>query len=196
MTACTEEACVDTVLNCWRITSADSNMMASETRIAVIPLKGVNYATWKIQVKMALVKENLWCLVDGSESPPEASESDKLAKFNTRRDKALALIVLSVDPSLLYLLGDPVDPVIVWKKLADQFQKKTWANKLQLRRKLYSKKLNDGDSVQDHVKCLTEIFNELAVIGDPISEDDRVLHLLASLPPSYDMLVTALQTNA
>ena len=46
-----------------------------------------------------------------------------------RRDRALAMMVLSVDPTLLYLLGDPEDPVTVWKKLSDQFQKKTWANK-------------------------------------------------------------------
>ena len=48
------------------------------------------------------------------------------AKFMARRDRALATIVLSVEPSLLYLIGDPVaDPVAVWQKLADQFQKKT-----------------------------------------------------------------------
>ena len=58
--------------------------------------------------------------------------------------------LLSVDPSLVYLTGDPNDPVVVWNKLADQFQKKTWANKLALRRKLYSLRLKDGDSVQEH----------------------------------------------
>ena len=40
-------------------------------------------------------------------------------------DHALALIVLSVEPSLLYLIGDPEDLIKVW---TDQFQKKTWAN--------------------------------------------------------------------
>ncbi len=58
-----------------------------------------------------------------------ATEADKLAKFNARRDRALALIVLSVDPTILYLLGDPTDPVALWEKLASQFQKKSWANK-------------------------------------------------------------------
>ena len=48
----------------------------------------------------------------------------------TRTDKALAQIVLFIQPSLLYLLGDPEDPVVVWKKLENQYQKKTWANKL------------------------------------------------------------------
>ena len=104
--------------------------------------------------------------------------------------------MLSVDPSLLYLIGDPEDPVAVWKKLSDQFQKKMLANKLVLRRRLHSLRLKEGDLVQEHVKAMTEIFNELAVIGEEISEEDRVVYLLASLPKSFNALVTALEANA
>lgn len=68
------------------------------------------------------------------------------------------MIVLSVDPSLLYLLGDPKNPVVVWKQLSDQFQKKTWANKLELHKKLYSLRLQAGESVQTHIKKMTELF--------------------------------------
>ena len=95
-----------------------------------------NYATWKLQCQMALMKDALWGIVNGTEVAP--TEAEPLAKFNTRRDKVLAIIVLSVDPTLLYLVGDPMNPFEVWTKLADQFQKKTWANKLHLRKKLYS----------------------------------------------------------
>ncbi len=42
---------------------------------------------------------------------------------------------------------------------------------------------------------MTEIFDGLAVIDDPITEEDRVVHLLASLLESYDILVTALEAN-
>ena len=113
-----------------------------------------------------------------------------------RRDRALAMIVLSVDPTLLYLLGpDPQNPAVVWKKLADQFQKKTWANKLALQRKLYNLKLKDGQSMQKRVKMLIEIFDELSIIGDPLDEENQVVHLLASLAESYDMLVTALEPS-
>lgn len=97
------------------------------------------------------------------------------AKFVARRNCALAIIVLSIEPSLLYLIGDPEDPVVVWKKLRDQFQKKTWANKLQLWRRLHSCSLKDSDSVQEHIKTMTEILNKLSVIGDQTSEEDRVV---------------------
>jgi hypothetical protein len=144
---------------------------------------------------MALMKDGLWSIVNGTEVVP-AGEGERRAKFLARRDRALATIVLSVDPSLLYLIGDPEDPIVVWKKLADQFQKKTWVNKLQLRRKLHSLRLKEGDCVQEHVKAMTEVFDALSVVGDPIKEEDRVVFLLASLPESYDMLVTALEANA
>ena len=42
---------------------------------------------------------------------------------------------------------------------------------------------------------MAEIFNGLSVIVNPIAEEDRVVQLLASLPDSYIILVTALEAN-
>ena len=47
---------------------------------------------------------------------------------------------------------------------------------------MYSLRLKDGGHVQEHVKAMTEIFEPLSVIGDPVSDEDRVVYLLASLP--------------
>ena len=44
----------------------------------------------------------------------------------------------------------------------------------------------------EHVKAHTDIFNELSVIGDNIDDEEGVVYLQASLPDSYEMLVTAL----
>ena len=160
----------------------------------VVPLNGTNYPTWKIQCRMALMKEGLWRIVTGQETAPTGSEAER-AKFAARRDRVLATVVLSVDTSLLYLVGNPEDPTVVWKKLADQFEKKTWATRLDLCRKLHSLRLKDGDSVQEHIKVMTELFDALSVTGETISEEDRVVYLLASLPESYSVLVTALEAN-
>ena len=103
------------------------------------------------------MKEGLWGIVSGTEVASAQSEADKFTKFATRRDKALATIVLSIDPSLLYFLGDLEDPKAVWKKLTDQFQKKIWADRLALRCMLNNLRLREGDSVQKHVKEMTEI---------------------------------------
>ena len=94
------------------------------------------------------------------------TELQKLHEICSRRDEPIAVIVISVDPSLLYLLGNPEDPRAVWTKFEEQFQRKTWPNKLQLRRKLFSLKLKAGVPVSEHINYMTEIFGELSVIGD------------------------------
>ena len=162
---------------------------------SIIPLNGENFSTWKVQCRMAVMSDAAWGIVAKTVLSPSPDKAEDLAKFVARRDRALASIVLSVDPSLLYLLGDPQDPAVVWEKLTNQIQKKTWANKLALRRKHYSLQLKDGESIQKHIKEMTEIFDGLALIYDHITEEDRVVHLLASLPETYDILVTALEAN-
>lgn len=82
------------------------------------------------------MKEAIWGIVKRQERKPTSGASE-IAKFRSRRDKALATIVLSVDTSLLYLIGDPENPAVVWEKLGEQFEKKTWATPLDLRRKLH-----------------------------------------------------------
>ena len=83
--------------------------MAESKTVAVTPLNGLNYVTWRIQCKMALLKDGLWSIVEGTEVAP-AETDPNYKKFVGRRDKALATIVLSVDPTLLYLIGEPTDP--------------------------------------------------------------------------------------
>ena len=56
-------------------------------------------------------------------------------------------------------------------------------------------KMKDGELVQEHIKTITELFNELSVVGDAVKEKDKVIYLLASLPESYNTLVTTLEVN-
>ena len=98
--------------------------MATDLKaIAVIPLNGTNCPTWKIQCQMALVHDGLWGIVNGMETAPDEGEADcnkgeadRCSKFLARWDHALPTIVIVVEPSLLYLIREPEDLVIVWKK--------------------------------------------------------------------------------
>ena len=110
-------------------------------------------------------------LMGNSKHSPDVKD-ENFPKFLARKDKALAAIVLSlltVQPSLRYLIGDPEDPSEIWQKLESQFQKRT--NLFEAKR---------GRFCTEHIKAMTEIFDGLSVIGDPISDEDRVVHLLAS----------------
>ena len=39
------------------------------------------------------------------------------------------------------------------------------------------------------------LIKALAMLSDPVSKEDCVVHLLASLPESFNMLVTTLEAN-
>ena len=87
--------------------------MADTKTVTIVPLNGLNYPTWKIQCQMAFMKEGLWGIVNETENVPAETQADRNAKFTARRDRALALIVLSIKSSLLYLFGDPKTPITV-----------------------------------------------------------------------------------
>ena len=88
--------------------------MSEMKTVGIVPLNGTNYPTLKLQCRMALMKDGLWGIVSGTEAAPDRErKAEGYAKYASRRDRALALIVLSMEPSLLYLIGDPEDPVKV-----------------------------------------------------------------------------------
>uniref|UniRef100_A0A1X7TQ87 Uncharacterized protein n=1 Tax=Amphimedon queenslandica TaxID=400682 RepID=A0A1X7TQ87_AMPQE len=110
------------------------------------------------------MKKGLWSIVNSTKVLPADDADDATKqKYEARKDRALETMVLSIDTSLLYLLGEPKEAVEVWRKLKDQFQK-NWINKLILHRKLHTLHLVAGKSVQDHVKKITEVFNGLTII--------------------------------
>ena len=55
--------------------------------------------------------------------------------------------------------------------------------------------MKEGTSVEKHLKQMKVLTDRLAAIGAPISEEDQVVTLLGSLPPSYATLVTALESR-
>ena len=59
--------------------------MADLKLTTVVPLNGKNYPTWKIQCRMALMREGLWQIVTGEETAPTSDESEQ-AKFMLRWD--------------------------------------------------------------------------------------------------------------
>ena len=69
-------------------------------------------------------------------------------------------------------------------------------NTLILKKQYFRMEITEDTSMEAHIKTMKELTDRLAAINAPtIAEEDQVVTLLGSLPPSYSTLVTALKAR-
>ena len=66
------------------------------------------------------------------------------------------------------------------------------SNKLFLKKQYFRKEMKEGTSMEAQKKEMKELTDKLSSVG---AEEDQVVTLLGSLPPSYSTLVTALEAQ-
>ena len=120
----------------------------------LITLKGDNHVTWKYQVRMLLLRDDLYDIVTGDEQAPSSTDNQAVVSFRKRKQKSLRTITFSIDASQLHLVGEATDPKLLWEKLQSQFQLSTWANRLRIQERTFNLKLGHSDSIQDHIYVL------------------------------------------
>ena len=159
-------------------------------------LTAENYHNWKFNMKMFLIGKDLWEIVQGTETLGENATAEEQRKFKKRENMALASVCLSVSTSLQIYVRSSETGKDAWDCLAKHFQQKTLSRKIQLRRQLYSMKLEKGCNMVDHINSVKTVAEHLEAIGDPIAEHDLVIILISSLNEEFNFLITALETIA
>ncbi|CAI5785050.1 Hypothetical predicted protein [Podarcis lilfordi] len=174
-------------------------MEQSRTGMLLEKLTATNYSTWSVRMQHFLKREGLWKVVETPPQPPEEDEDDDeklaLAEAQLEKDeKALATIILGVDDSQLVYVADKVTASEAWNALKAVHVRETAGSLITLTRRLYRCRKKPGDSLVNHLKFLTGCFQELALRGRPVGEEDKVFIVLSSLDDSYDMLVNSLES--
>lgn len=167
-----------------------------EEKWTVEKLEGAsNWGTWKFQMRHLLLAKGLWGHVDGAEVlSPDASDAAQ-SEFRQKSQRTFSTIVMAVGTSQLYLVTSCTKPKEAWDILCGHYEGKTLANKLYLKKRYFRTEMKEGTSMELHLKQMKEITDQLAAIGATISDEDQVVTLLGSLPPSYSALVTTLECN-
>ena len=173
--------------------AALAGKVVSFNGMTVSKLEGDNYPMWATKLELVLESQDLWEVVSGEEGKPVEDGDGKLAAWLKRDKRARMCIMFSVS-DLIFSSLTGLSAREMWLKLESVYRPKSLMNKLMLRRKLLTLRMNEGEDVGGHVNILKQCSEQLQAVGAPVSEDDLVMTLLMSLPPSYEHLITSLET--
>lgn len=147
-----------------------------------------NYYNWKFKMKMYLVKEGLWSVIEEAAQQTDA--------WNKKDMEAFAIISLCVEDCQLIHIRNEKTAKDAWNSLQSQHERVTLSSKVSLMRRICSMHLSEGDNMKVHINTMMELFDKLRAIGsESFTEDWKVSMILSSLPPSYDSLITALEVR-
>jgi hypothetical protein len=185
-----------------------SSYSASVSAEKITKLTIDNFATWKLYITAVLEDRDLYDLVTGKEVCPlstpttadgkvDATALDKAQREWKKKDRsARSAIVVSVSESMAI----HVQPVTMtaketWEKVCAACQPKGWAAKAVLLGQLWrGPVMQEGERAQDHINRIEAVCNKLAGMGVNVSEEDKAIALILSLPPSWSAFVTNMET--
>ena len=142
-----------------------------------------NYATWAFDVKYQFLKEKLWGLVSGTESPPvrrvpvstadpaadaaaalQADEEHRaaLSAWEDKVNAAYLIFVTTIVGRLQAPVRQATSPADAWNRLRDLYAPTGLQRRFALSRQLYSLRKEPTVSMQQHEITYDAIIEDLA----------------------------------
>jgi hypothetical protein len=114
--------------------------------------------------------------------------------YNEKETKAFALLCEHLTNAQLAHIQYCDNVRSAWEALCGVHEAKTIGNKLFLRRRFFTIKMQEGDDMLVHINMVKALANQLRSIEVKITDEDVYMVLLMSLPSSFDNLVTSLKS--
>ncbi|GJS07277.1 retrovirus-related pol polyprotein from transposon TNT 1-94 [Tanacetum coccineum] len=117
---------------------------------------------------------------------PADMEAEAKAELNK---KAHSAVILCLGNKVLREVTGEMTASGVWTKLETLYMTKSLANKLYLKKKLYTFYMPSGRKISEHIDEFNKIVLDLTNIEVKFEDEDLALLLLTSLPASYEHFV-------
>jgi len=153
---------------------------------------GGNFHLWKFKMCVMLFKHGLWKFVDGKATLP--SEEVVRADYNEKETKVFALLCEHLTNAQLAHIQYCDNVRNAWEALCGVHEAKTIGNKLFLRRRFFTIKMQEGNDMFVHINMVKTFADQLHSIEVNITDEDVYMVLLMSLPPSFNNLITSLES--
>jgi len=156
---------------------------------------GTNFGNWKYRLGIPLDEKGLRKFVekDLTENLSDASTSEQ-DSIRLEEKKCMSVSRETVHDSQLENIMEKKTVKDMFDALCSIYERKSIASQLLLSKKLLMMKYNESDDMIKHFLQFDKTVRELKSTGAKMEDLDVVVHLLLTLPKSYNNLVTALET--
>ncbi|TXG67989.1 hypothetical protein EZV62_009264 [Acer yangbiense] len=145
-----------------------------------------NFGMWQCEVLDLLFREGSDIAL--SSKPKDISDED----WEYVNRQACGTIRLCLAKDQKYFVMKETMASSLWKKLEDKYMTKSIENRLYLKKKLFRFQYKKGISMIEHLDNYNKILADLQNLDVEISDEDKALLLLNSLPDTYEHLTTTL----
>ncbi|GKA15639.1 retrotransposon protein, putative, ty1-copia subclass [Tanacetum coccineum] len=145
-----------------------------------------DFGLWRIKMRALLIQHGCEAAL---EVLPADMEAEAKAELNK---KAHSAVILCLGNKVLREVTGETTAAGVWSKLETLYMTKSLANKLYLKKKLYTFYMPAGRKISEHIDEFNKIVLDLANIEVKFEDEDLALLLLTSLPASYEHFVDTL----
>ncbi|CAM8929401.1 unnamed protein product [Rhodiola kirilowii] len=143
-----------------------------------------SFGLWQIKMRALLKQQGLWAPLSRKKKTDADDE-----ELNSLEEKAHSTIMLCLADDVITEVADEDTAAGLWLKLESLYMKKSLTNKLLLKQRLFSLRMQEGTPLRDHLDQLNSILLDLRNIDVKVDDEDAALILLVSLPMSYENFV-------
>ncbi|KAL6140995.1 hypothetical protein ACLB2K_059287 [Fragaria x ananassa] len=104
-----------------------------------------SFSLWQIKMRALLKQQRMWAPLVKKSGDPE------IAKMASLEEKAHSTILLCLADDIITEVAEEVTAAGLWLKLESLYMTKSLTNKLLLKRRLFSLRMEEGTTLRDHL---------------------------------------------
>ena len=158
----------------------------SEKVTSIKKLTGQNYADWSYKIQLVLREKSLLKFLKEENQEPNSSLTAKAKETHIElRDRAFAIISLSVSDECIFLIKKCETPYEVWTKLKSIYEPKCNHRASQIRRKFLAQSLQPGEDMAIFINRVDECVQELHGLGVEVKPSEHAWQYIDLLPKDF-----------